>query len=84
MEGSGQLHTPAVLLLQRADTLWIEGSGFHTTALEDVQGRKILLLPGLENGPLSRPALSHSIYWLRYPDSYNDGVLCFEELRILH
>jgi hypothetical protein len=39
--------------------------------LDDLEKRKLLTLPGLELQPLSRPALSQSLYRLRYPGSYN-------------
>jgi hypothetical protein len=37
--------------------------------LDDMEKRKFLLLPGLELRPLGRPARSHSLYRLCYPDS---------------
>jgi hypothetical protein len=39
------------------------------TGLDDVEGRKILPLPGLEFRPLGCPARSQSLYRLRYPSS---------------
>jgi hypothetical protein len=35
--------------------------------LDDVEKRKFLILQGLELRPLGRPALSQSLYRLRYP-----------------
>jgi hypothetical protein len=37
------------------------------TGLGNIEKRKFLPLPGLEFQPLSRPAHSQSLYWLRYP-----------------
>jgi hypothetical protein len=41
-----------------------------TTGMDDVEKRKILLLPGLELRPLRRSARSQSLYRLRYPGSF--------------
>jgi hypothetical protein len=38
--------------------------------LGDVEKRKFFTLPGLELGPLGRPARSQSLYRLRYPGSW--------------
>jgi hypothetical protein len=45
------------------------------TALDDVEKRKFLTLPGLELPPdsLGRPARSQSLYRLRYPGRDNFG-----------
>jgi hypothetical protein len=40
--------------------------------LDDLE--KILDLPGLELRPLGRPSRSHSLYRLRYPDTYSCEV----------
>jgi hypothetical protein len=50
------------------------------TGVDDVEKRKFLTLPGLELRPLGRPALSQSLYRLRYPVSLGgdlsiDGML---------
>jgi hypothetical protein len=37
------------------------------TSLDDVEKRKLLILPGLELRSLDRPARSQSLYRLRYP-----------------
>jgi hypothetical protein len=37
--------------------------------LDIVEKRNFLILPGLELGPLGRPARSQSLYRLRYPRS---------------
>jgi hypothetical protein len=34
-----------------------------------------LTLPGLEPRPLSRPARSQSLYWLRYPGSFQLHII---------
>jgi hypothetical protein len=47
-------------------THWIEGLVSPSTGLDDVEKRKFLTLRGLELCPLSRPALSQSLYRLRY------------------
>jgi hypothetical protein len=46
---------------------WIGGWVDPRARLDDVKKRKFLTLPGLELGPLGRPARSHSLYRLRYP-----------------
>jgi hypothetical protein len=40
------------------------------TGLDDVERRKILVLPGLKLLPLAPPARGQSLYRLCYPDSY--------------
>jgi hypothetical protein len=45
----------------------IRGLVGHRTGLDDVEQRQILILPGLELGPLGRPVRSQSLYRLRYP-----------------
>jgi hypothetical protein len=51
-------------------THWI-GSWLDPRAdLDDVENRKFLILPGLELGPLDRPACSQSLYRLRSSGSY--------------
>jgi hypothetical protein len=47
-------------------TRWMGGSVGPSTALDDVEKRKFLTLPGLELRPLRRPARSQSLYGLRY------------------
>jgi hypothetical protein len=47
-------------------THWIGGWVNPTAGLKDMKKRKFLTLPGLELRPLGRPALSHSLYLLRY------------------
>jgi hypothetical protein len=47
-------------------THWIEGWVGPSIDLDDVEKRKILLLPGFELRPLSQPARSQSLYRLRY------------------
>jgi hypothetical protein len=42
----------------------------HETYMDDAEKRKTLPLPGLEFGPLCRPARSQSLYRLSYPGSY--------------
>jgi hypothetical protein len=39
------------------------------TGLDNVEKRKFLILTGLEHRPFGRPALSQSLYRLRYPGS---------------
>jgi hypothetical protein len=39
--------------------------------VDDVEKRKLLTLPGLELGPVGRPALRHSICHLRYRGCYD-------------
>jgi hypothetical protein len=41
------------------------------TGLDNVEQRKFLSIPGLELHPLGRPAISQSLYRLRYPGSGN-------------
>jgi hypothetical protein len=47
-------------------THWIWGWVVPRTSLAGVEKRKFLTLPGLELRPLGRPALSQSLYRLRY------------------
>jgi hypothetical protein len=44
-------------------------------ALDHMEKRKFLTLPGLELKPLSRPARSQSLYRLRYPGSWYSFLL---------
>jgi hypothetical protein len=53
-------------------THWIGGWVGSRAGLNDVEGRKFLILPGLERRPLGRPASSQSLYRLRYPGSFQD------------
>jgi hypothetical protein len=41
----------------------------HGTGVDEVQGRKILPLPGIELPRRGRPVSSQSLYRLRYPGS---------------
>jgi hypothetical protein len=50
-------------------THWIEGWLGPRTGLDDVEKRKFLTLPGLKLRHLGCPALSQSLYRLRYPGS---------------
>jgi hypothetical protein len=43
--------------------------------LDDLEKRKFLTPPGLELRPVGRPALSQSLYRLRYPGSSNGIVV---------
>jgi hypothetical protein len=45
----------------------------HRPCLDDVERRKILLLPGLELQLLTRPARSQSLYRLSYRGSREGG-----------
>jgi hypothetical protein len=45
---------------------WIGGWVGPRAGLDDVEKRKLLILPGLELRPLGRPARSQSLYLLRY------------------
>jgi hypothetical protein len=47
-------------------THWIEGWVGPRTALDDVEKRKFLTLPGLALQPLGRPARSQSLYRLKH------------------
>jgi hypothetical protein len=51
------------------DTHWIGRWVGPRAGLDDVEGRKILLLLGLELQHFGRPARSQSLYQLRYPSS---------------
>jgi hypothetical protein len=42
--------------------------------LDDVENRKLLILPGLELRPLGRPTRSQSLYRLRFPGSHSLSV----------
>jgi hypothetical protein len=65
-------------------THWIGGWEGPRTALNDVEKRNFLTLPGLELRSLYHPARSQSLYRLSYPGSLNwDGVDAFKELIIL-
>jgi hypothetical protein len=46
---------------------WIRGWVVPRAGLDDVEKRKFFTLPRLELRPLGRPALSQSLYRLRYP-----------------
>jgi hypothetical protein len=48
-------------------THWIGGYVGLRAGLDDVEKRKSLTIPGLDLRPLDRPALSQSLYRLRYP-----------------
>jgi hypothetical protein len=50
-------------------THWIRGWVDLRAGLDDVEKRKILILPELELRPLGRPAHSRSLYRLSYPGS---------------
>jgi hypothetical protein len=55
-------------------TDWVRGWVDPRVALNDVEKRTFLTLPGLELRPLGRPARSQSLYRLRYPRSFRkDG-----------
>jgi hypothetical protein len=56
-------------------THWIGGWVNPRAGLEDMEERKLLILPGLELRPLGRPARSQLVYRLRYPDSYWCGSM---------
>jgi hypothetical protein len=58
-------------LLYPLGTHWLECWLGLRTGPDEVEKRNILPLPRLELRPLSRPARSQSLYWLRYP-----GVIC--------
>jgi hypothetical protein len=68
---TGQLHAPGRFTpVERAPgTHWRGGWVNPRVVLDDVKKRKFLTLPGLELGPLGRPASSQSLYRLRYPCS---------------
>jgi hypothetical protein len=68
---SGQLQATAALPPgERAPgTHWIGGRVGPSAGLDDVEKRKFLILLGLELQPLRHPALSQSLYQLRYPVS---------------
>jgi hypothetical protein len=51
-------------------THWTAGSVDPRAALDDLEKRKSLTLPGLEFRPLSRQGRSQSLYRLHYSDSY--------------
>jgi hypothetical protein len=48
---------------------WTGGWMGPGTCMDDVEGTKILFLPGLKLRPFGRPARSHSLYRLCYPGS---------------
>jgi hypothetical protein len=50
-------------------THWIGGWVDSRAGLDDLEKKKFLTLPGFELRPLGRPALSQSLYRLRYPSS---------------
>jgi hypothetical protein len=52
-------------------THWIGSWVGPRVGLEDVERRKMLLLPGLGPRPLGRPARSQSLYLLSYPETFN-------------
>jgi hypothetical protein len=51
-------------------THWIGGWMGPRAGLDDVEKRKLLILPGIELRPLGRPARSQSLYRLSYPGSW--------------
>jgi hypothetical protein len=68
---SGQLHAPAAFT---PGTHCIGGWVDLRAGVDDVKKRKFLTLLGLVLRPVSRPARSHSLYGLRYPDSCRQAV----------
>jgi hypothetical protein len=50
-------------------TYWVRGWVGPRAGLDEVKKRKFLTLPGLELRHLGRPALSQSVYRLRYRGS---------------
>jgi hypothetical protein len=59
--------------LYHREKSWIGGWVGPGAGLDDVERRKFLTLPGLEQRPLCRPARSQSLYRLSYP-----GARCIE------
>jgi hypothetical protein len=68
LEVSGQFHAPA------AGTHWIGGWVNPRAGLDDSEKRKFLTLSGLELRIHGRPALSQSLYRLRYPGSSKTNI----------
>jgi hypothetical protein len=60
---------PHALAIWATGTHWIGGWVGPRTSLDDMERRKILLLPGLKLPPLSHPAHSQLLYRLRYRSS---------------
>jgi hypothetical protein len=67
---SGQLHAPVALPPEKEPPGPIGWVG-PRTSVDDVEKREFFTLPGLELGPLGRPARSQSLYRLSYPGSRN-------------
>jgi hypothetical protein len=79
-----QIHAPAALPPGKEPpaTHWIGDWMDPLAGLDDMEKRKFLTLPGLEFRPLSRPALSQSLYQLRYPAPYQmEGPVIILTLR---
>jgi hypothetical protein len=65
-------------------THWIGSWVVPRAGLDDVDGRKFLILPGLKLRPFSRPARSQSLHRLRYQTSLkmtNKSTVRVQELR---
>jgi hypothetical protein len=52
-------------------THWIAGWVGLKSGTDDVEKRRISLLPGLELGALYRPSRSQSLYWLHPPSTFH-------------
>jgi hypothetical protein len=68
MEVSNQLQAPAALPWRKSPRYPLDRRfGGLGAGLDDVERRKLLILPGLEIRPLGRLARNQSLYRVRYP-----------------